>query len=86
MVEVGSAGVVTSWSWIAEPRPNQPLDKPFAWVLVKLDGADSALLHALDAPSADAVKTGMRVKIRWAEERNGNISDIACFEPEGDVS
>jgi uncharacterized OB-fold protein len=27
------------------------------------------------------MKTGMRVRIRWAEERKGSINDIACFEP-----
>uniref|UniRef100_UPI00352559D4 OB-fold domain-containing protein n=1 Tax=Streptomyces sanglieri TaxID=193460 RepID=UPI00352559D4 len=54
---------------------------PFAWVLVRLDGADTALLHALDAPGPEAVHTGMRVRIRWAAERTGAITDIACFEP-----
>lgn len=29
-VAVGPAGVVTTWAWIAEPRPNNPLKKPFA--------------------------------------------------------
>jgi hypothetical protein len=28
------------------------------------------------------MSTGMRVRIRWAEEREGHIADIACFEPE----
>ncbi len=82
LVAVGSAGVVTSWAWIDEPLRKHPLDRPFAWVLVQLDGADTSLVHALDAGSADAVETGMRVRIRWAEERQGHITDIACFEPE----
>ncbi|NBM17453.1 OB-fold domain-containing protein, partial [Streptomyces sp. GC420] len=56
---------------------------PFAWVLVRLDGADTALLHALDAPGPEAVRTGTRVRIRWAAERTGAITDIACFEPHG---
>lgn len=82
LVEVAACGVVTGWSWIANPSPRQPLDRPFAWALVKLDGADSAILHALDAGSADAVKNGLRVRVRWQEERRGHITDIACFEPE----
>ena len=80
LVEVGSEGVVTSWSWNATPRLGQPFDRPFAWALVQLDGADTALLHALDA-AADQISTGMRVRIRWAEETTGMIHDIACFEP-----
>jgi hypothetical protein len=80
-VEVGDEGVVTSWSWAAQPLPGQPLDRPFAWALVKLDGADTALLHALDVASPDDVTTGMRVRAKWAAERQGRITDIACFEP-----
>ncbi|MCX5149329.1 OB-fold domain-containing protein [Streptomyces sp. NBC_00320] len=81
LVEVGAAGTVTTWAWNGSPRPNQPLAAPFAWVLVRLDGAATAILHALDAPGPEAVHTGMRVRIRWAEERTGAITDIACFEP-----
>lgn len=29
----------------------------------------------------DQVKTGMRVRARWREERGGNIHDIEYFEP-----
>ncbi|MES4906499.1 MULTISPECIES: OB-fold domain-containing protein [unclassified Streptomyces] len=81
LVEVGTTGTVTTWAWNPDPRRGQPLTTPFAWALVRLDGADTALLHALDAPGPDAVRTGMRVRIRWAEERTGAITDIACFEP-----
>ncbi|MEY9988915.1 putative OB-fold protein [Streptomyces sp. V4I8] len=81
LVEVAPTGTVTTWAWNHAPRRDQPLDTPFAWVLVRLDGADTALLHALDAPGPDAVHTGMRVRVRWAEERTGAITDIACFEP-----
>ncbi|MFJ6632787.1 Zn-ribbon domain-containing OB-fold protein [Streptomyces sp. NPDC091376] len=81
LVEVEATGTVTTWAWNPEPRAGQPLTSPFAWVLVRLDGADTALLHALDAPGPDAVRTGMRVRVRWADERTGAITDIACFEP-----
>ncbi|MFE7097042.1 Zn-ribbon domain-containing OB-fold protein [Streptomyces erythrochromogenes] len=85
LVEVAATGTVTTWAWNDRPRPNQPLTTPFAWALVKLDGADTALLHALDAPGPDAVRTGMRVRVRWAAERTGAITDIACFEPHEDA-
>ncbi|WP_328939465.1 OB-fold domain-containing protein [Streptomyces tauricus] len=82
LVEVAATGTVTTWAWNHEPRRGQPLDRPFAWVLVRLDGADTALLHALDAPGGpDSVHTGLRVRVRWAGERSGAITDIACFEP-----
>ncbi|MFJ9638769.1 Zn-ribbon domain-containing OB-fold protein [Streptomyces sp. NPDC101178] len=81
LVEVAATGTVTTWAWNPSPRRAQPLETPFAWVLVRLDGAGTALLHALDASGADAVHTGMRVRIRWAADRTGAITDIACFEP-----
>jgi uncharacterized OB-fold protein len=83
LVEVGTSGVVTTWSWAATPAGNQPLDRPFAWALIKLDGADTALLHAVDAGDIGRMATGMRVSARFAKERSGTIRDIACFEPEG---
>ncbi|MFF0626503.1 Zn-ribbon domain-containing OB-fold protein [Streptomyces sp. NPDC004296] len=87
LVEVAPTGTVTTWAWNPSPRRGQPLRTPFAWVLVRLDGADTALLHALDAPGPDAVHTGLRVRVRWAAERTGAITDIACFEPaDGEVT
>jgi uncharacterized OB-fold protein len=84
LVEVGERGTVLTWSWEPSPRAYQPLDRPFAWALVRLDGADTGMLHALDAGSPDRVSTGMAVRIRWRDEREGAITDIACFEPAGD--
>lgn len=80
LVEVGDTGLVTTWAWEPNPRPNQPLEEPFAWALVRVEGADTALMHVVDADH-DEMATGMTVKIRWAEEREGHIRDIACFEP-----
>lgn len=80
-VDVADTGTVASWTWVPEPVKGQPLDRPFAFALVTLDGADAPLLHALDVSSPEEVSTGMRVRIRWREERRGDITDIACFEP-----
>lgn len=80
-VEVDPVGTVVSWTWVPEPVKDQPFDRPFAFVLVRLDGADAPLLHALDASSPDEVSTGMRVQVRWRAERVGAITDIECFEP-----
>ena len=81
LVEVGTSGEVLTWSWVSEPRPEHPVDHPFAFALVKLDGADVGFLHAVDADES-AMVSGMRVAIQWADEREGHITDIACFVPE----
>jgi uncharacterized protein len=81
LVPVGSDGTVTTWSWMPEPLEGQPLTRPFAWALIRLDGADTAMLHAVDAGSAQAMRTGMRVRARWADSPVGDIHDIVCFDP-----
>ena len=78
---VSDEGVVQSWVWVSEPVPGQPLDRPFAFALVLLDGADRPLLHAVAVDSADQVETGLRVRVHWAEETVGAITDIQYFEP-----
>ncbi|MBH25714.1 MAG: DNA-binding protein [Myxococcales bacterium] len=81
-VEVGTAGEVTSWTWIPEPSPQHPLDRPFGYGLVVLDGATTGMFHVIDTDGDEArMKTGMRVKVRWARRLKGHITDIASFVP-----
>ena len=80
-VDVGPAGTVQSWTWVAKPSSQHPLSEPFAFALVKLDGADTAFFHAVDAGSIDAMSTGMRVAPRWKAARRGHITDIDAFVP-----
>jgi uncharacterized OB-fold protein len=80
LVEVGPEGTVVSWSWMPRPIEGQPLDRPFAWALIRLDGADTTMLHAVDADHP-ALHTGLRVRPRWTDEPVGHIRDIVCFEP-----
>jgi uncharacterized OB-fold protein len=88
---VSGVGTVVSWTWQSTPLEGQPLDRPFAWALIKLDGADTPLLHAVDAESSDTISTGARVHAHWVDEPVGAITDIAYFalgdeaEPEGEA-
>jgi uncharacterized OB-fold protein len=91
VVPVAGVGTVVSWSWQPAPLEAQPLDRPFAWALIKLDGADTPLLHAVDAGSSAEISTGARVHAHWVDEPVGAITDIAYFalgdepEPEGEA-
>jgi uncharacterized OB-fold protein len=80
-VEVSPLGTVETHTWIEQPLPTHPRQKPFAYALVKLDGADTPFLHIVDAPTREAVFTGLRVRACWAEQRSGHIRDLAGFEP-----
>ena len=46
------------------------------------EGCPLGFLQAVDAGSVDAMSTGMRVRPRWAAEREGSIHDLACWEPD----
>ena len=79
IVPVASVGTVVSWTWQPAPLEGQPLDRPFAWALIKLDGADTPLLHAIDVGAAGSISTGARVHAHWVDEPVGAITDIAYF-------
>jgi len=81
-VEVGPAGTVTAWTWVARPKPGKHhLDRPFAFALIRPDGADTALLGVVDAPSPDVMAVGMRVGPRWARARHGTVRDLEAWVP-----
>jgi uncharacterized OB-fold protein len=80
LVDVGPEGTVVTWSWMPEPIEGQPCGQAFAWALIRLDGADTAMLHAVAAEHA-AMHTGLRVRPRWTHTPVGHIRDIVCFEP-----
>ena len=84
-VEVGPAGTVVSWTWVREPRDGKHhLTKPFAFALVRPDGADIPMVHVVDVASADEMAVGMRVMPRWAPERVGYVTDLNAWIPAGD--
>ena len=52
--------------------------------LIRLDGTDLDFVHKVDADLTD-LEVGQRVAVRWAEEPEGSILDIASFAPEADA-
>ena len=82
VVEVGPAGTVNSWTWVSSPHPNHPLQHPFAFALIQLDGADTSMLHAVSVEDSEKMHVGMRVKPQWRDERGRGLIDIISFVPE----
>ncbi len=81
-VEVGQAGEVVSWCWVSEPRESHPHSTPFAWAMIKLDGADIPMVQSVTVDREADMSTGMRVQAQWVDEPRGFVTDIACFVPE----
>lgn len=80
-VAVAAAGTVTAVAVVRSPIPGlHPSADPFAFVLVRLGGADTALAH-LVRDRIDDVRVGSRVEAVWKADgdRTGSILDIACF-------
>jgi uncharacterized OB-fold protein len=71
---------------VPTPSEQHPLDHPFAFAFIRLDGASTPLLHAVDAGSPSVMANGARVAPRWKGTRVGHLTDIVCFvlgeEPE----
>jgi uncharacterized OB-fold protein len=81
-VRVESRGVVTALARVHTPIEGlHPSTAPFAFVLVKLDGADTAMAHVV-REGLDQLRVGSRIEAVWAPdgERVGSIRDIAGFK------
>jgi hypothetical protein len=74
-VGVGPEGEVLAWTFARRASP------PAVLALVRLDGADTALLHVLQGVELTALRSGQRVRAVFAEIRRGHITDLECFRP-----
>lgn len=78
--EVGPRGTLTTFALVRRRQAIHPIVGPFAYALIRLDGADTDLLHLLVSPEWSSVQAGQRVEPIWREERSGSILDIDHFE------
>jgi hypothetical protein len=79
-VEVKHEGTVQTFTVVRYPSQVQPLNPPFGYGIIKLDGADTGMTHLLYGSDPAKWKIGMRVKAVFKEKRTGNILDIAYFQ------
>jgi len=79
-VECGPEGELLSWTIARADVDDRPLDAPVVYGLVRLDGADTVMLHRLvDVDGEPTI--GARVRARLASDRDGSILDIEGFAP-----
>ena len=79
MIEVGPGGVVESFSWIEDPKHHHLIKEPFAFALIKLDGADTSMLHMVAQCDEADLSIGSRVRANWSEIQEQRITDIKFF-------
>ena len=80
-VEVDYRGTLTTYTIVNYSLPVHPVDCPFIYGIVQLDGADSGLTHLISEVNWQDLKIGMRVQAVFKEKRQGNILDIKYFKP-----
>ena len=80
-VEVGDKGTLVAYTVMYRSSPNLPKKNPFAYGIIRLDGADTNLVHIIGGVDLDKIKPGMRVQAVFKDEREGNILDIDHFKP-----
>jgi acetyl-CoA C-acetyltransferase len=80
-VEVGPAGTLVSWTVAHRGTEGEPLEAPRTYGLVRLDGADTVLLHELIDVADPRAGMAVRAVVRPAAERTGTIRDVVGFGP-----
>jgi uncharacterized OB-fold protein len=80
-VEVGNQGVLESYTVTHYSLPLHPYTSPLIYGLVKLDGADTGIIHLLGEIDPDELDCGIRLEAVFREERKGDILDIKYFRP-----
>lgn len=80
-VELSDQGTVSAHNIVRFNYPLQPAEPPFAYALIRLDGADVSLIHIIKDNLA-GLKNGVRVKAKFKEQsgRTGHILDIDSFQ------
>ena len=80
-VDLSPQGELITYTVARRQLAALPEKVPSIFGLIKLDGADTALLHMLGEVQPEEVEIGMRLEAKFSEERRGNILDIAYFRP-----
>jgi uncharacterized OB-fold protein len=83
-VEVGLEGEILTYTILrfsfVDPETGVAKPVPYAYGVVRLDGADTQLSHFIEYKDETKVRIGARVRVVFQEAREGNIKDIKTFE------
>jgi uncharacterized OB-fold protein len=80
-VELGNSGEVVNFTVVRYDDKHLPRKAPFVMAMIKLDGADTPMVHILEGVDIDDVQIGTKVKAVFAKKTTNTILDIDHFEP-----
>jgi len=80
-VEIGNQGTVEGFTVVTHSTYVMPLEPPFAYGIIKLDGADTNFVHVIKEGDPSKIEVGMRVEAVFKEQPRKRILDIEYFKP-----
>ena len=82
LLEVGTTGVVHTYTLLHKNLDGSIKEKPAIMAMVRIDGTDGGLVHYLGEIEPEDVAIGMKVEavLKKKGERTGSIKDIKYFK------
>jgi uncharacterized OB-fold protein len=75
-VELSGDGVIVAATDVERSMPWSPLAAPYRLALIRLDGADTNLVHLV----GNGLGEGQRVRAIFSQQRSGSLLDIERFD------
>ncbi len=79
-VDLKNTGEITNFTVVRKQDKHLPKTVPYILALIKLEGADSSLVHVVEGVDVDKVAIGQKVEAVFAEETTSTIMDIDHFK------
>ena len=79
--EISDQGVVENFTVAHVDIREKDLKEPRIIGLIRLEGADTCMPGEIKGVAPDKMKTGLKVKAVWADERKGRVKDISHYAP-----
>lgn len=80
-VKLSGKGTLETYTIVRYQEPHMPREAPFAYGVIKMDGADTGMVHMVGRVDPKNIKVGMRLEPVFKEQREGSILDIDYFKP-----
>jgi uncharacterized OB-fold protein len=80
-VDVQNTGEVTNFTVVRYDDKHLPKKAPYVLALIKLEGADTSMVHVVEGIDVEKAKIGMKVQAVFTDETTSTIMDIDHFAP-----
>jgi uncharacterized OB-fold protein len=77
---IPSTGTLQAFTVVSERVALRPKEPPYVLGLIKIDRADTCLLHVVLAEDPGSLRPGARVQAVFKAERQGDVTDIEGFK------